>query len=130
MAKKVHIRDSWLRILCALAFLCAGLVHAAPALHAGSIPASELSDYVLPDGTTPILCLSHGGDSQAGPKAPGFAPGCDTCCLSTPVFLPAPVRTAGEPMPRVLAVLAPPRLEAVPRQIFPPNAPPRAPPAA
>lgn len=50
-----QFRQLGLRILCALALL--GFAHKQPIIDAGPIPASEIADYILPDGTFPVLCL-------------------------------------------------------------------------
>lgn len=45
------------RTLCALALLLVGFAHKPPVLANSQIPLREIAQYVLPDGTLPVLCL-------------------------------------------------------------------------
>ena len=79
----------------------------------------------LPDGTLPELCLPV--DGQAGKGQFRAAP-CDACVISASVLLPTPSDITGRRLPAASAVQLLPRVEAFYRQLFPPNAAPRAPP--
>lgn len=118
---------AWLRILCAVALFCVGFAHKPPVLAAPAIPAEDLSQYILPDGTFPVLCLPGQADDGKS-HSHGLGSGCEACRLSASTILPSPPETAGERIRSTLAVLLPPRIEAFYRQLFPPNASPRGPP--
>ena len=125
-------RMTWgkaLRLACAIALICLGFAHRPPVLVNDLIPLAELSNYVLPDGSLAELCVPG---SESDGKAPhsGMGSGCEACRLSAATILPSPPASAGEPMARVLAVLAPPRGENVTFVHFRPGHAPRAPPIA
>ncbi|MCO5158492.1 MAG: hypothetical protein M9945_17365 [Aquamicrobium sp.] len=46
------------RILCALALLFVSFAHKVPMLNEASIQPIEVSQYVFPDGTQHVLCLT------------------------------------------------------------------------
>lgn len=117
-----------LRMLCALALLFAGLVHRPPAASAHPLPPLELSQYVLPDGSLPVLCLPSQDDHQghSGHEAPGP---CEACRLAGAVILPAPADLEGRPLPRMVERLRPPLVAPDHRQPFEPNTAPRGPPS-
>lgn len=117
-----------LRILCAVALLCVAFAHKplvlgnpAPA----GIPTSEIALYTLPDGTVPTLCLPNSDDDSHD-----HGSGCDACRLTAGIAMPPPPETAGERIAMPMDVIVPTRSEAFYRQIFPPNAAPRAPPVS
>ncbi|MBR0555947.1 hypothetical protein J5J10_09680 [Ciceribacter sp. L1K23] len=112
------------RILCAIALLFVGLAHKTPVIASQSISTAELAQYVLPDGTIPVLCL----DDEGTPHGHDVGTGCDACLLSASILLPAPQDEVGRPVAHLAEVFAPFRAEAFYRQLFPPNAAPRAPP--
>ncbi|MEX2642147.1 MAG: hypothetical protein WD270_01755, partial [Acetobacterales bacterium] len=62
----------------------AGAVHGAP----------DLSAYVLPDGTAPVICYG-GGEAPAEDHAAG--PHCPLCTLCKVLALPASVAAPGAP---------------------------------
>lgn len=114
-----------LRILCAIAFLSVGFAHKAPFAEAAQ--AVKFAAYTLPDGTVPDICLNNdaGGSHQ---KKHVLDRDCEACRISASVLLPVPsaieVATAAIAAEPVLII----RREAFYRQLFPPNAAPRAPP--
>ena len=125
MMPMVRNGSRWVRILCAIALLFVGFAHKPfPALAQPS-PA-ELSQYVLPDGSLTVICLSDHDDGA--PHSGGLNSGCEACRLSAAILLPCPPVSGGEAMARTLAVLEPERQDTPHRQLFPPNAAPRAPP--
>jgi hypothetical protein len=78
----------WLmRIMCAIALLFVGFAHQAPAFANGTFIAPEFAEYVLPDGTLPVICIAgkvegkHTHDKAHAAK-------CEAC--RTSVLLPAP----------------------------------------
>lgn len=118
------------RIMCAIALLCVGFAHKPPAgLAATALPLEEFGQYVLPDGTLPILCLP-GADGKSKHPDQRFGTGCEACRLSASIILPPPVAGADAPIFHANAAHLPSRVEAHYRQIFPPNAFPRGPPAS
>lgn len=113
------------RALCVLALLAVGFSHRAPTIAYPLLSAEEVAALTLPDGTLPELCLP--GEMDDGKAQSGFAH-CEACLISASVLLPAPADLTGKRLPAVVDVLLPPRVEAFYRQLFPPNAAPRAPP--
>lgn len=99
-------REQWgVRILCALAFLLLGFAHKPPVVEAGPIPASEVADYILPDGTLPVLCLpSEDGTAKHHQHESGTF--CEACRLAASTILPTPVDTLGAPILREIAHVA------------------------
>lgn len=112
-----------LRLFCAALLIALGFAHrpmAAPA-----VP-MDMTAYMLPDGTIPTLCLA---DHDADMPAKDMAPRCEACRISSAAVLPMPSCEASAIAPateRVAFVAAPERFH---RLAFPPNAPPRGPPA-
>lgn len=129
MIERLGFLEQWaVRILCVLALLFVGLSHKPPAI-ANPIPASELAQYVLPDGTMATLCLpSEDGKARHGSHDQGS--GCEACRLSASFFLPLPTDVAGKPVRHEIARIILPRSEAFYRQLFPPNSAPRGPPSS
>jgi len=70
-------------ILYALASISVGFAHRA---YVNAVPA-ELAQFVLPDGTLPIIC---GGAKDPRGGDPGHEPACDACCLTSAPGLIAP----------------------------------------
>lgn len=115
-----------IRALCVIAFVAVGFSHRVPAISANSLQPGEIAALTLPDGSLPELCLPGAGDDDGqGPMADGQ---CEACVIAASALLPLPVDTIGAAMPRPGDALLPPRVEALHRQLFPPNAAPRAPP--
>ena len=98
MAARRDGMAKFVRILCAIALLCLGFSHQPPTADAASISISDFEQYVLPDGTSPVLCLSDmDGQSHGGKKAGN---GCEACRLSASILLPAPGDVSGWLIPR------------------------------
>ncbi|NBN63620.1 hypothetical protein [Pannonibacter tanglangensis] len=127
-----------MRIACALALVVLAYGHRPVAQTSAVIQSPQqvlrsaagvdLSAYVLPDGSLPVLCHALAPDTHNQDKAaPG--PACEACRLSASVALPSPPAGVVQPVtspPRVLDV----RVHAVParsdpRQPGDPRAPPR-----
>ena len=113
------------RALCVLALLAVGFSHRAPAFASLALSTSEIAALTLPDGTVPELCLP--GEMDDGKSQAGFTH-CEACLISASVLLPTPADITGKRLAAAVDVLLPPRVEAFYRQLFPPNAAPRAPP--
>ncbi|WP_245261602.1 hypothetical protein [Ancylobacter sp. FA202] len=77
-----------LRILCALALLFALAAHHSPAARPSGT-GIDLSQYTLPDGTVPDLCLT-GAEGDGNPHPAAHRPGCDACRLSAVIGLSGP----------------------------------------
>lgn len=127
MAGKFKTAAIWLRILCAIALVCIGFAHRIPMANA-SPSAQELAAYSLPDGTLPVLCITQ-DDGSSGKQSTISDKSCDACRLNASTDLPTPT-VLGIPLVKpVRQAVLPVRFEAFTRQLFPPNAAPRAPPA-
>ncbi|WLD96041.1 hypothetical protein PX860_10730 [Agrobacterium leguminum] len=116
------------RTLCALALLLVGFAHKPPVLANSQIPLREIAQYVLPDGTLPVLCLPS-EDGKAKHDHHDIGSGCEACRLTASVLLPAPADALGLPILREAERVTPTRVEAFYRQLFPPNTSPRGPPS-
>lgn len=116
------------RIICVLALLLVGFAHKPLMLANSQIPLSEIAQYVLPDGTTPVLCLpSEDGKGTHDQHAIGS--GCEACRLTASVLLPTPADELGLQIFREAERFTPTRKEAFYRQLFSPNTSPRGPPS-
>ncbi|ANH03452.1 hypothetical protein [Shinella sp. HZN7] len=123
MTRRMTRWAACLRILCAVALLFVGFSHQPASATAPT--ALELTQYVLPDGTLPDICLND----MVGGKAKHVGPvKCEACRIAGAMLMPEPVDLDG-------AVLAFRRLAALPlveEALRPrrerPGAPPRAPP--
>lgn len=84
------------------------------------------AEFILPDGTFPVICRAINGTS--GEKRHLHIADCDACRLSAQFICPTPNASSGSLLHLALAhgdILAEP---VVSRNIYPPAAPPRAPP--
>lgn len=99
--------------------------------------ATESSDFLraefrLPDGTFPVICLDSNRDVNGKPGEGRHlhVADCDACRLSAKFICPAPSASSGPVLALGLAhgdLLPAPLMR---RAVYPPAAPPRAPPAA
>lgn len=118
------------RILCALALLFAGLVHKPPTATAASAAISDamLANYILPDGTMPVLCLPSQLD-DTGHQTHELGSPCDVCRLSASVILPSPPEVT-QRLPLTESARPPATDETVHRPFFPRDGFARGPPQA
>lgn len=123
-----RVEQFGVRILCALALLLVGFAHTPPAIGSHGLSPSELAEFVLPDGTLPVLCLPSEDGSTKKTDHVGKQ-GCEACRLSASVLLPSPADAVGERILRAGEHIVPVRVEAFYRQLFPRNASPRGPPS-
>ncbi|MCV9947587.1 hypothetical protein [Rhizobium sp. BT-175] len=130
MANTGSKSSKWVRILCAFALFCVGFAHQVPRLQAYEISISELAQYVLPDGTIPVLCLPAEEDGKSHPRGLAYGKSCEACRLAGSTILPAPPSSSIGPIEMLLAVSFRPNVNVVSRRLFPPNAAPRASPAS
>jgi hypothetical protein len=84
----------WLvRISCAVALALVGFAHQVPAFANGAFISNELSEYILPDGTAPVICtVDKTHTEHDGGKL--HEHGCEACRISASTVLPAPVFVA------------------------------------
>lgn len=116
------------RILCALALVLVGFTHKVPALDEVSSQSVELSQYVFPDGTPQVLCLSGKTvDGEYGGL--GFTSGCKACRLIGSLLLPVPQDMSGWVIRLPADRFVPLRATKIHRPILQPNAAPRGPPS-
>lgn len=131
MRDTTGIMARFVRIICALALMCVAFSHRAPAgfVTQSSLPIEELAQYVLPDGTLPVLCVT-GEDKD--PKQQHHLGGtdCEACRLNGSTTIPSPVDLTGVLVLRERDTIVASRVEAHYRQTFPPNSFPRGPPPA
>lgn len=90
------LKTAWLRILCAIVLICVGFAHQ-PVFTAASTDFQEFSQYVLPDGSIPVICISdwEGGDNSH-PDVKYPERNCEACRLSAGAILPAPATLNNE----------------------------------
>jgi len=84
----------WLvRISCVVALVLVGFAHQAPAFADGEFIPDELSEFVLPDGTAPVICtVDKAQPTHHNSKV--HAHGCEACRISASTVLPAPAFVA------------------------------------
>jgi len=103
-----------LHILCACALLFVASVHKAPSVRLAAAGGIDSTQYALPDGTLPVICLSNaddGGDAGAGT----ISTGCEACRLTAlpdaPVapllYRPAEYRIVARPKRAETALVSP-----------------------
>lgn len=90
----------------------------------------NMAAYMLPDGSYPVICRDS-DDHSAHDSGAHFKPdSCDACRLSSSVICPAPQPSTGA-APHIAVAHAPvPPQPVLWRDIYPPSAPPQAPPLA
>ncbi len=120
----------WLHMLCACAMLLVASVHQPPTIRLAASQGSDLfdlSDYALPDGSLPVICLTDSGES-GDPAKVKHRSGCEACRLtaapallapSNAVYRSADYRRRVEPIPEDNV-----RLGVAPRSPAAPRAPP------
>lgn len=116
-----------MRLVCAIALLFAGFAHQVPVIEKDGVKI-DVAEYVLPDGTLPIFCITDNGDPAQKHKM--RMEGCQACHLNASILLPAPADVQGSAVSFIAAVAAPFRMTMFIRPLFPPNTGPRAPPVS
>ncbi|MBD9444062.1 hypothetical protein IB248_00475 [Rhizobium sp. RHZ01] len=118
-----------LRMTCAIALLFVGFAHQTPSFAKGAFVPSELAEYVLPDGTLPVICIAGKADGMSKHGTAQQAQGCEVCRIVASALLPVPDDYRGK-RPRIAtAAMRPYDVDVTFRRILPPNTGPRAPPA-
>ncbi|WP_343313232.1 hypothetical protein AAIB41_10250 [Brucella sp. BE17] len=119
-----------IRLLSVLALMLVGFAHKPIDLNA---PDSYLlAQYRLPDGSYPVLCIgdhASGQDHQGHGKHSGGT-GCEACRIASAFLCPAPAGSTGPVLNLALADTLLPSQPILRRTIYPPSAPPQAPPYA
>ncbi|KWV60083.1 hypothetical protein AS026_27100 [Rhizobium altiplani] len=119
-----------LRMTCAIALLFVGFAHQPPSFAKGAFLPSEFAEYILPDGTLPVICISGKADGMSKHDTAQQAQGCEACRIAASVLLPVPDKYRGE-RPRITtAAMRPYEEDGSFRRVLPPNIGPRAPPAS
>jgi len=120
--------ETWIvQTLCVLALLLLGLSHQPPAL--ASDANAAFAEYMLPDGTSPTLCITSRGEHAKGSRDHTIhLQGCEACRINAAVILPSRTNTGGISVAYAVEINLPLRVETIRRQIYPPNTGPRAPP--
>lgn len=128
MKPKQSIFMQWMvRISCAIAFLFVGFAHQAPAFVKDSFVPAEFAEYVLPDGTLPVICT--GGSKHAVDQhGKAHSHGCEACRIAASTLLPLPNSADVVSLRINTGVTLPMMPEARNEEPFPPNKGPRAPP--
>ena len=117
------------RIFCAFAVLSIAFAHKPIVDASEDISVATLKAlYGLPDGTLPVLCITVNDDGKTSGKDHSSSSGCEACRLCAGTILPTPLAATREFKPVHLAEVIIMRPETARRQLFPPNAAPRAPP--
>ena len=127
MRKTWHDWRLMVRMLCAVALVLLAFAHK-PAAIASEDPI-DLAAYTLPDGTVPVLCLPGSGD-QDNHKDAFHGNDCEACRLSASFILSVPPVASGAKVEPAKSLAIEREAVRMARSLFPPSAPPQAPPLA
>ncbi|WP_407061848.1 hypothetical protein [Brucella gallinifaecis] len=92
-----------------------------------------LAEYVLPDGSYPVLCITDHAINDEGHDQNQHLHDsniCDACRISSAFLCPAPAASTGAAPHITVAFVPQPSEPVLWRDIYPPSAPPQAPPFA
>lgn len=129
-AKNAMIMRWMLRMTCAIALLFVGFAHQTPSFAKGAFVPSELAEYILPDGTLPVICIAGKADGTSKHDTAQQAQGCEACRIAASVLLPVPDNYRDK-RPRIATTaMQPYEVDGTFRRVLPPNTGPRAPPAS
>jgi hypothetical protein len=92
---KTNIAQWLVRITCAIALLFVGFAHQSPVLANGAVISSEFQEYVLPDGTLPVICIASKVEGKHTHEQ-AHAVKCEACRVSASVLVPVPGSGGGE----------------------------------
>ena len=123
MAARSYIARESLRILCALLLVFVGMAHQRTA--ARDLSPTGLFLYVLPDGSTPRLCLPNEDDEPI--KA--VSRDCEFCRIASGALLPPPPADGVIIARWAFAVALPVAMPFATPDLLEPGASPRGPPA-
>jgi hypothetical protein len=126
--RQTTITQQWLvRILCAIALLFVGFAHQPPVIQTSAGPI-DVSQYVLPDGSLPIFCITDNSDDGTDHGRMHMVHGCEACQIAASVVVPAPSDVPGFKAPMSTAVSFHGAENDFSRPLFPPNIGPTGPP--
>ncbi|NBN65705.1 hypothetical protein GWI72_17460 [Microvirga tunisiensis] len=110
-----------------MAVFALSFVHHPPASVARGIPQSELAQYILPDGTLPVLCLTVTEDGTTKTKHVAVSE-CAACRIGDAAVVPDPLDLEGRRLDLAPAPLWPAIGRPAVAERLADDAPPRAPP--
>lgn len=115
------------RMICAIALLLVGFAHQAPSFAKDALVPAEFAEYVLPDGTLPVICVAgKAGGMHKHEKAQMH--GCEACRIGASVLLPVPQNSGTKLIWTSTFARQVYDTEISLRRTLPPNTGPRAPP--
>ncbi|OWV84686.1 hypothetical protein ATY79_11185 [Rhizobium sp. R693] len=117
----------FVRVICAIALLSLGFSHQVPGVARGALASAELTEYVLPDGTLPVIC-TDGSKRTVDHHGKVHGHGCEACRIAASTLLPLPDLADVVRLRIDTDVTLPSMREARNEEPFPPNRGPRAPP--
>ncbi|EPE94971.1 hypothetical protein [Rhizobium grahamii] len=128
-ARKAMIMLWMLRMTCAIALLLVSFAHQMPSLAKEAFVPAEFAEYILPDGTLPVICIADkatGMDKHTAQQLHG----CEACRIAASVLLPVPDNDRSKHLPAATLALWHYDVEVSFRRIISPNTGPRAPPGS
>jgi hypothetical protein len=118
----------WLvRVICAIALLFAGFAYQETRIASSALAAAEFAEYVLPDGTLPVIC-ADGSKHAADQHDKSHLRGCEACRIGPSILLPLPDAIKIAVLRNVIRTALPTMAERRREEPRPPNKGPRAPP--
>ena len=141
-------RHSLIRILCVVSLILLSFAHQPVGLNSTYTPTGAdyalsvaqqqtdnppfaLRSITLPDGSVVVICASDGSDYPAGPHHSELMASCEACRISASIILPLPEKSRGPMLQRGQSSSTSWQAAELPiTAIFPPAAPPQAPPVA
>jgi len=120
-----------IRILSVLALMLVAFAHKPVAL--ASPEQLLLAQYVLPDGSYPVLCITDHAIEKDGHDRQQHLHNnniCDACRISSAFLCPQPAPSTGAAINVAQADIVVPSQPVLRQAIYPPSAPPQAPPLA
>jgi hypothetical protein len=124
-----RLRYDWrlaVRLIGALALVFVAFAHRVPLQPASALP--DAAAYAFPDGSIPVICVN--GPSEERQQKPAHALPCDACLVSASVVLAQPGDLALPVFGFSEACLPVATDSLRPPSVWPPAAPPTAPPFA
>ncbi len=129
---RTRARQFWIglaiRLMSVLALMLVGFAHKSIDLNAPN--PYQLAQLRLPDGSYPVLCIddhASAGDHQ-GHDRHADKNACEACRISSAFLCPAPTSSSGAVAQLANADTITPSQPILRRNIYPPAAPPQAPP--
>lgn len=119
-----------IRLLSVLALMLVAFAHKPIDLNAPD--SYELAQYQLPDGTYPVICISDRGENQNhhGHDKHLSSESCEACRIASGFLCPTPDSSTALSPHVAMADGVVPSQPVLRRAVYPPSAPPQAPPLA